>query len=155
EIAQEREWNHDASLDWHLLQNADNRGVQALVGDLNRLYSTLPALHELDCEGGGFAWIDCNDYEQGVLSYRRHGRDTNHTAVVVCNFTPVPRQDYEVGVPNGGMWREAFNSDSGFYGGTNMGNTGSVQASAKSVHGLDYSLALTVPPLAALVLVPE
>jgi len=155
EFAQEHEWNHDTELDWHLLENETNQGIKSLVRDLNGLYSSLPALHERDSENGGFAWIDCTDFEKGVLSFRRHGCKERDCAVVVCNFTPVPRYNYDVGVPLGGHWREAFNSDSSFYGGTNIGNTGHVFARAKSVHGLDHSLSLTIPPLATLVLVPE
>ncbi|MCC0011602.1 MAG: 1,4-alpha-glucan branching protein GlgB [Hyphomicrobiaceae bacterium] len=155
EFAQEHEWNHDTELDWHLLENETNQGIKSLVRDLNGLYSSLPALHERDSENGGFAWIDCTDFEKGVLSFRRHGCKERDCAVVVCNFTPVPRYNYDVGVPLGGHWREAFNSDSSFYGGTNIGNTGHVFAHAKSVHGLDHSLSLTIPPLATLVLVPE
>ncbi|MCB1503752.1 MAG: 1,4-alpha-glucan branching protein GlgB [Hyphomicrobiaceae bacterium] len=155
ELAQEREWNHDAGLDWHLLQHDSHRGIQSLVRDLNALYTSRPALHQLDCDGGGFAWIDCNDFEQGVLSYRRHNRSGDDTAVVVCNFTPVPRQGYEIGVPQSGGWREIFNSDSSFYGGTNMGNSGRVMAQQRAKHGLGQSLTLTIPPLATLVLVPD
>jgi 1,4-alpha-glucan branching enzyme len=136
-----------------LLENSDHRGIQTLVRDLNRLYTTLPALHRKDCEGDGFAWIDCHDYEQGVLSFRRHsGGDT---AVVVCNFTPVPRHGYRIGVPQAGGWREIFNSDSSFYGGSNLGNAGRISAEAVRSHDLDASLVLTIPPLAVLVLVPD
>ncbi len=155
EFAQANEWNHDVSLDWHLLESPDHRGIQALVRDLNRLYTSLHALHQRDTESDGFAWIDCNDYEQGVLSYRRHGREPRDCAVIICNFTPVPRYGYRVGMPRPGPWREIFNSDSAFYGGSNLGNTGRVETQAQKMHGLDQSLALTIPPLAALVLVPD
>lgn len=155
EFAQEQEWNHDTGLDWHLLDDASHRGLQSLVRDLNRLYTALPALHERDCEADGFAWIDCHDHENGVLSFRRHGRDPKDSTVVVLNFTPVSRHAYRIGVPYAGAWRERFNSDSAFYGGSNIGNVGWVQAEAKPMHGLPNSLALTLPPLAALVLTQE
>ncbi|MBL8566777.1 MAG: 1,4-alpha-glucan branching protein GlgB [Hyphomicrobiaceae bacterium] len=155
EMAQEREWNHDTSLDWHLLDDADHRGIQVLVRDLNRLYTALTALHERDCEASGFEWIDCHDYEQGVLSFLRRGTASGDVAVVVCNMTPVPRNDYRIGVPQPGGWRERFNSDSSFYGGSNTGNAGRVEASPRAMHGHANSLDLTIPPLAVLVMVPE
>ncbi len=155
ELAQEREWNHDTSLDWHLLDDADHRGIQTLVRDLNRLYTALTALHERDCEASGFEWIDCHDYEQGVLSFLRRGTAPGDVAVVVCNVTPVPRSGYRIGVPRPGGWRERFNSDSSFYGGSNTGNAGRVEASPRAMHGHANSLDLTIPPLAVLVMVPE
>ena len=155
ELAQEREWNHDRGLDWHLLGDDMHRGVQSLVRDLNRLYRTLPALHERDSEADGFAWIDCHDFEQGILSFRRHGRNPHDAAVVVCNFTPVPRQGYRIGIPRAGAWRELFNSDSAFYGGSNLGNVGRVDAQRVPMHDLPNSLTLTIPPLAVLVLAPD
>ena len=154
EIAQEREWSHDASLDWHLLDDADHRGVLSLVRDLNHLYRTLPALHARDCEPDGFAWIDCEDADNGVLSWRRHGGGTRDGLVVVCNFTPVPRPGYRIGVPYAGTWKELLNTDSALYGGSNIGNAGIVETRAEPIHGHEQSLTITLPPLAALVLAP-
>jgi 1,4-alpha-glucan branching enzyme len=98
EFAQEREWNHDIGLDWQLLDNSMHAGVQRLLSDLNHLYRSIPALHELDCELEGFAWIDCHDTEQCVISYVRRGKDRNQFVVIVCNFTPVVRRNYRIGV---------------------------------------------------------
>jgi 1,4-alpha-glucan branching enzyme len=155
EIAQEREWNHDTSLDWHLLGDPIHRGVQQTVRDLNRLYRELPALHQLDTEPEGFQWIEAGDAEQSTLSYLRRGRDPDDVAVIVCNFTPVPRQGFLVGVPHGGRWRERFNSDALEYGGSGLGNAGMVEARPHPMHGRAQSLSLTLPPLATLILTPE
>jgi 1,4-alpha-glucan branching enzyme len=151
EFAQEREWNHDHSLDWNLLSDASHRGVQSLVRDLNRLYRRLPALHELDCEPEGFEWIDASDAAHSVLAYMRRGREGAPPALVVCNFTPVVRYGYRVGVPEAGRWVECFNSDAETYGGSNVGNAGAVLAVEETVHGRPYSLELTLPPLATVV----
>jgi 1,4-alpha-glucan branching enzyme len=155
ELAQEREWDHDSSLDWHLLGDAAHAGVRTLVRDLNGLYRRLPALHARDCESAGFAWIDCDDAENGTLSWRRFGAGPGETAIVVCNLTPVPRRAYRVGVPGPGGWREVLNSDSALYGGSNLGNAGRVEAERFTAHGHAYSITLTLPPLAAVLLVPE
>jgi 1,4-alpha-glucan branching enzyme len=155
ELAQEREWNHDTSLDWHLLGDPMHRGVQQVVRDLNGLYRALPALHQLDTEPEGFQWIEAGDAEQSTLSYLRRGRDPRDVAVVVCNFTPVPRHDFLIGVPASGLWRERFNSDALEYGGSGLGNAGMVQAEARSVHGHAQSLRLTLPPLATLIFTLE
>ena len=155
EFAQEAEWNHDHSLDWHLLEDGMHRGVQSLVGDLNRLYRATPALHVFDSESRGFEWIDASDNEASVLSFLRLGDDDDPPALVVCNFTPVPRQAYRVGVPSGGHWSERINTDSKDYGGSGIGNGGTVKASKTSWHGRPYSLELTLPPLATLILTPE
>ncbi len=151
EFAQEREWNHDRSLDWHLLGDPMHRGVQLAVRDLNRLYRELRALHELDTEAEGFQWIDANDADQSTLSYLRRGRDPHAVAVVVCNFTPVPRLGYRIGVPHGGLYRERFNSDALEYGGSGLGNSGAAIAEPQPSHGHPFSLRLTLPPLATLV----
>ncbi len=155
EIAQEREWNHDTSLDWHLLADPAHAGVQRLVRDLNALYRSLPALHARDCEAEGFEWIDANDSANSVLSFLRHGGPADATAVVVCNFTPVPRHGYRIGVSKPGYYREALNSDAAAYGGSNLGNGGGVAAEPVPWHGRPFSIALTLPPLASLVLAAE
>jgi 1,4-alpha-glucan branching enzyme len=154
EFAQSAEWNHDRSLDWHLLQHAEHRGVQTLVRDLNRLYRSRKELHELDCEGGGFAWIDCNDNEASVISYIRRGRDADRFLVVVCNLTPVVRSGYRIGVPKPGAYREVLNTDSAHYAGSNAGNAGAIAADGPPMHGHDQSLVMTLPPLATLILEP-
>ena len=154
EFGQEREWNHDASLDWHLLDDPDHAGMQKLVRDLNGLYRGVPALHELDCDPAGFEWIDCTDWEKSVITYLRKGRSPEDVAVVVCNFTPVVREEYRIGVPFGGVYRERLNSDAGVYGGSNVGNAGAVMATETACHGRPYSLVVTLPPLGAMVFVP-
>ena len=155
EFAQQHEWNHDTSLDWHLLGDPLHRGVQRAVRDLNRLYRELPALHELDTEPDGFQWIDAGDAEQSTLAYMRRSRDPHELAVVVANFTPVPRHDYRIGVPHGGLYRERFNSDAFDYGGSGLGNAGAVRAQAHPAHGQAHSLVLTLPPLATLLFTHE
>ena len=154
ELAQEREWSHDRGLDWHLLEQPLHQGMQRLVRDLNGLYRTLPALHAQDCEPEGFEWIDCNDAEHSVISYLRRSAD-GQQALVVCNFTPVARENYRVGVPCGGRWRERLNSDAEAYGGSGVGNGGSVEALREEAHGRPCALSLTLPPLAILVLTPD
>ncbi|HEV2379302.1 MAG TPA: 1,4-alpha-glucan branching protein GlgB [Terriglobia bacterium] len=148
EFGQGHEWNPDHSLDWHLLEYPQHRGVWQWVRDLNRTYAAEPALHELDFDATGFEWIDCNDAMQSTISFIRRGRSTNDVILAVCNFTPVPRWDYHVGVPRGGYWREILNSDSSLYGGSGLGNSGGAQAAPVSVHGRPYSLDITLPPLA-------
>jgi 1,4-alpha-glucan branching enzyme len=152
EIAQEREWNHDSSLDWHLLDDPMHRGVQALLRDLNHLYRELPALHQLDCEAAGFEWLELHDSDQSVLAFLRRGADPARITVVLCNFTPVPRQGYRIGVPFGGHYHERLNTDAQLYGGSNLGNYGGVAAEEFSSHGRPYSLRLTLPPLATVIL---
>ncbi len=155
EFAQEREWNHDESLDWHLFEDGMHAGVQALVRDLNHLYRNAPALHERDCEAEGFSWIDCNDAEAGVVSYIRHAAEPADLMVIVCNFTPVVRNDYVVGAPRQGAYREVLNSDARCYGGSGIGNSGMVVARDAPAHGMAASLSLTLPPLGVLILQPE
>ncbi len=150
EFGQWREWSHDASLEWNLLQYSPHAGVHKWVEDLNRYYRGEPALYELDCDPAGFEWIDCGDAEGSVVSLIRKGKSTSTLVLVVCNFTPVPRQGYRVGAPRGGFWREVLNSDAGEYGGSGMGNHGGVDAAAEAHHGRPCSLALTLPPLAVL-----
>ena len=155
EFGQEREWNHDQSLDWHLLDDPLHDGLRQLVRDLNRLYRDEPALHQLDCDPGGFEWIDASDAEASVLVYLRKGTDGARPVVVVCNMTPVVRSDYQIGVPVGGRWSELLNSDSALYGGSNVGNGGQLNALDESCHGRPASLRLTLPPLGTVILAPE
>jgi 1,4-alpha-glucan branching enzyme len=150
EIGQWREWQHDGSLDWHLLEHAPHVGVRRWVEDLNACYRSTPGLHELDCDPGGFEWIDCRDADAGVVSLVRKGRANHSEIVVVCNFTPVPRQNYMVGVPRGGFWKERLNSDARDYGGSGMGNLGGVEAAPLGCHGRSFSLSLVLPPLSTL-----
>jgi 1,4-alpha-glucan branching enzyme len=151
EFGQWDEWNHDASLDWHLTEHPLHRGLQRWVRDLNTFYRAEPAFHELDCEPGGFEWIDCNDSEQSVISLMRKGKSPDERMIVVCNFTPVPRHNYRVGAPQGGRWEEVLNSDAPLYGGSGQGNLGGVNAAPVSCHGRGYMLTVTVPPLGMVV----
>jgi 1,4-alpha-glucan branching enzyme len=151
EFAQEAEWNHDHSLDWHILAYEDHRQVQTLVRDLNSLYCKTPALHVYDAEAQGFEWVDANDSDNSVYAYVRKGRDTDPPVIVVCNFTPVVREHYRVGVPRPGRWLERLNTDAGIYGGSNIGNAGGVTAEPVAWHGRPQSLAIRVPPLSAVV----
>ncbi len=149
EFGQRREWNHDESLQWHLLQYEPHKGLQQWVGDLNRLYCHEKALHELDCESEGFEWIDANDVEHSVLSFLRKGRD-GQAVLVLCNFTPETHFAYRIGVPTPGKWKELLNSDATVYGGSGQGNMGGAETSPLALHGRPYSLAVNVPPLAVL-----
>jgi 1,4-alpha-glucan branching enzyme len=153
EFAQEREWNHDHGLDWHLLDDPAHRGIQSVVRDLNATYKSLPALHERDCRGDGFRWVVIDDADQSVFAYLRFGDDGAAPVLVVCNFTPVPRYAYRLGVPQGGGWREVLNTDAAGYGGGNIGNAGFVHAEDVASHNLPASLLLTLPPLATIILV--
>ncbi len=155
EFAQRREWNHDNSLDWHLLDQAAHAGVQQLVRDLNHLYRETAALHEVDFDSAGFEWIDCSDNQQGVIAFIRRGSDPQDMLVAVCNMTPVIRSDYRIGVPAAGRYRERLNSDASVYGGSGVGNLGEVTADAIAKHGREYSLKLVLPPLATLLLTHE
>jgi len=148
EIGQWSEWTHDASLEWHLLQYAPHEGLKRWMSDLNRVYRSEPALHELDCDPAGFEWIDCNDAEGSTVSLMRKGKSTGDLILIACNFTPIPRLDYRLGAPRGGWWREILNSDSAYYGGSGMGNAGGVEA-GDGIHGRPHSLTITLPPLGA------
>jgi len=152
EIGQYREWNHDTSLDWHLLHYPAHAGLQRWVRDLNHAYRGHAALHENDFASAGFEWIDANDSVNSVLSFVRKGRTTAGDIVVVCNCTPIPRVAYQVGVPHGGWWQELLNSDAEDYGGSGAGNLGGVEATTTSCHGREYSLSLTLPPLGCVML---
>ena len=154
EFAQGREWNEAVQLDWYLMEYPQHQGMRALVSQLNRLYREIPALHELDFEAGGFEWIDCHDASQSVLSFLRWARDGSFVAVVL-NFTPVPRENYRIGLPKQGILREIFNSDSAFYSGSNMGNEGLVKSEPVGWMGQDHSVELTLPPLGMLILHPQ
>jgi 1,4-alpha-glucan branching enzyme len=146
EFGQWREWNHDASLDWHLLDEPRHQGLQRWVQDLNRAYQREASLHQAD-GGAGFAWIDCNDHENSVISFLRRADDPADVTVMVANFTPVPRPDYRIGVPEGGWYRELLNSDAAIYGGSDVGNGGGVMAEQVRAHGFEQSIRLMVPPL--------
>jgi 1,4-alpha-glucan branching enzyme len=152
EFGQVREWAHDTSLEWHVLQYPHHSGLQNWVGELNRLYRSEPGLHELDTNLEGFEWVDCNDPLTSTISLLRKTKNPQDTVLVVCNFTPVPRIGYRVGVPTGGYWRELLNSDAVEYGGTGLGNLGGVDAEEVPEHGRSFSLKLTLPPLAAVFL---
>jgi 1,4-alpha-glucan branching enzyme len=155
EWGQVREWTHDGSLEWHVLQYPLHSGMQRWMEQLNRTYSEQPALHHLDNESEGFEWIDCNDSVASTISLLRKGGTSTQNIVVVCNFTPIPRMEYRLGVPRGGYWRELLNSDGKEYGGSGMGNFGGAQAEEQPAHGRPFSLKLTLPPLSALFLKAE
>ena len=150
EFGQRREWQHDESLEWHVLQYPEHRGLQRWVQDLNRFYRSEPALYTFDFSPQGFEWIDFKDTEQSVISFQRKGKEHDDTVVVVCNCSPVPRHNYIVGVPQGGFWREVLNSDAPMYGGSGQGNFGGVKANPVAAHGHYHSLLLTLPPLSTL-----
>jgi 1,4-alpha-glucan branching enzyme len=158
EFGQWSEWNHKQSLDWHLTEEGDPNqhyhcGLQKLVTDINHLYRNKKALHELDNEGGGFEWIDCSDHENGIISFIRKQVD-GAPLITICNFTPVVRSEYRIGVPNSAHYRELLNSDSSIYGGGNQGNSGGVESEPTASHGMDNSINLTIPPLGVIVLEP-
>ena len=155
EFGQWREWDHDQSLDWHLLEHGPyHTGMQRLARDLNGLYRSQPALFEVDFDAAGFEWIDCQDWQQSVVSFLRRAKNPSDFVIFVCNFTPVPRFGYRIGVPVGGYYRELLNSDAAIYGGSNLGNIGGTMAEAVPANGHSFSLVLTLPPLATVVLKP-
>jgi 1,4-alpha-glucan branching enzyme len=154
EFGQRREWNHDDALEWWVLADPLHAGVQRWMEDLNQLYRAEPALHELDFDPAGFEWIDANDSEASVLSFLRKARDGS-SLLVVSNFTPVPRENYLVGVPAPGYWRERLNSDASLYGGSGVGNLGGVRSVPVAAHGRYHALNLRLPPLGVLVLQRE
>jgi 1,4-alpha-glucan branching enzyme len=151
EFGQVGEWNHNTSLDWHVLQYPVHSGVQSLVRDLNRVYREIPALYERDCEGSGFEWIVSDDSDNSIIAWVRKGEKEGDIAIVVSNFTPVPRSGHRLGVPFPGFYREALNSDAGIYNGSNMGNQGGVFADEIGSHARPYSLSLTLPPLSTVI----
>jgi len=148
EFGQWAEWNHDGSLDWHLLERAPHQGLQRWVRDLNTAYRGEPALHELDCDPAGFQWIDCNDNDQSTLVWLRRASSRHELIVVACNLTPVPRENYRVGVPEAGHWHEIMNSDAPLYGGSGQGNLGGLDTVPVAWHGHPQSIVMTLPPLA-------
>ena len=152
EFGQHREWRFRHSLDWHLLEDPGHEGLQHWVRDLNHLYRTEPALYELDFHGDGFDWIDFHDADNSVISYLRQDNSGRRVLAVICNFTPVPRHDYRIGVAHGGYWEEILNSDATEYGGSGQGNMGGIEASPASFYGnFDYTLSVTIPPLGLVV----
>jgi len=150
EFGQWKEWGHEESLEWHSLQYPFHSGVQRWVKDLNYFYRNEPALYQLDFAMEGFEWVDFHDWENSVISFLRKGKNTQDILLVVCNFTPVPRKNYRIGVPRGGYWIEALNSDAPVYGGSGQGNFGGLEAASIPSHGKSHSLSLTIPPLSVL-----
>jgi 1,4-alpha-glucan branching enzyme len=151
ELGQSAEWNANSSVDWHLLQQGPYHvGLQRFVRDLNRFYQNEAALWEADYDVSGFFWIDCGDADDSVFSFVRQTRDGSRQVAVIMNLTPVLRNNYRIGLPRGGFWREAVNSDSGFYGGSNQGNFGGVTAEEHPMHHQPFSGLFTLPPLGVL-----
>jgi 1,4-alpha-glucan branching enzyme len=154
EFGQRREWTHEQSLEWHVLGiDGRHEGAQKWVADLNALYRREPALHCVDFSQDGFQWIRRGDWEQSVLVFLRKSESTK-PVLVACNFTPVPRYDYRIGVPSGGAWRELLNSDAQLYGGSGVGNFGGVNAAPAPCDGFSHSISVTLPPLGAIFLKP-
>ncbi len=147
ELGQRREWDHEQSLDWDLLEYPSHQGIKRWVKEINGLYRNTPALYSKDFDPAGFEWVSCDDVENSVLAFLRKGIPSDPTILVLCNFTPVPRHNYRVGVPSGGWWEEILNSDSTVYGGSGQGNMGGREASPVPFHGKSHSLSLTLPPL--------
>jgi 1,4-alpha-glucan branching enzyme len=155
ELAQWREWNHDRQLDWEVMGDARHAGMQRWLHDLNRVYAAEPSLWQVDFDSSGFAWIDCNDHDNSVISFMRRATDAAEFTVVLVNFTPLPRQAYRIGVAEAGAYRELLNSDAEIYGGSNVGNQGRIVSDDTPSHGFEQSLTLTLPPLGFLILKPE
>jgi 1,4-alpha-glucan branching enzyme len=154
EFGQWNEWNHDTSLEWHLLEYPPHHGLQRWVRDLNTFYRGTPALHEVEFDYRGFEWIDCNDHQSSTVTFLRRGRNPDDFVVFGCNFTPVPRHNYRIGVPRGGWYQEVLNSDAPLYGGSGQGNAGGAEAAPTPVHGRPHSLTVTLPPLGIVVFKP-
>jgi 1,4-alpha-glucan branching enzyme len=155
EFGQWSEWNHDASLDWHLLREPFHDGLRRWVRDLNTFYRGQPSLHDLDFDSTGFEWVDCRDFQRSIISFLRRGRNPNDRLLFVCNFTPELRQNYRVGVPWEGYWKETLNSDAPLYGGSGQGNFGGLSTVPLPIHGRPFSLNMTLPPLGIVVFKPE
>ena len=155
EMAQDTEWNHDSALPWHLLDRPENAGVRKLVRDLNRAYRDTPALHRRDCDAGGFRWILADAADESVFAFARFGEGDDPPVAVVSNFTPVPRQNWQIGLPAAGRWREIVNTDAADYGGSGMGNLGAINAVADGWHGQPAAAAITLPPLSTLMLIAD
>jgi len=147
EFGQRREWQHEEGLEWWVLQYAEHSGLMRWISDLNRVYASEPALYQLDFDPKGFEWIDCCDSEKSTLSYIRKSRNDESVVLVACNFTPVPRENYLLGVPRAGHWREIVNSDATDYGGSGMGNFGGVDSHPVPAHGRYHAIRITLPPL--------
>jgi 1,4-alpha-glucan branching enzyme len=148
EIGDYREWNHNAGVPWEMLQSPMHAALQRFVGELNRLYRTQPALYEVDFDQRGFEWIDISDVDQSVISFLRRASDGRDCIVFACNFTPVPRLNYRIGVPEAGYYEEILNTDAALFGGGNLGNSGGAQSHPNSHHGRPASISITLPPLA-------
>jgi 1,4-alpha-glucan branching enzyme len=155
EFGQWSEWNHEAGLDWHLLEHAPHAGMRRWMQDVNRIYRRHGALWQRDFIPEGFQWVDCDDAQRSIVSFLRRGEQPDDVMLIVCNMTPVPRSSYRVGVPAPGQWRELLNSDAQIYGGSGQGNLGGVEAAPVGSHGHYQSLSLTLPPLGVLYLAPE
>jgi 1,4-alpha-glucan branching enzyme len=154
-MAQVAEWNHDGSIEWHLEGIPAHQGIERLLAHLNRTYAGERALHERDVDAGGFEWLDADDAERSLLSFARRARDERDQVVIACNFTPVPRHGYRLGVHFAGRWREIVNTDAAEYGGSGQGNMGMVETTAEPWYGRPCSLVVTVPPLGAIFLKRE
>jgi 1,4-alpha-glucan branching enzyme len=155
EFGQWSEWNYDAALQWDLLKWESHQGLQRFVADLNKLLRSEPSLHEQDFDYHGFEWIDCHNWEESVLAYLRRAKKPDDFLLTTCNFTPVPRTRHRVGVPKLGFYREVLNSDSRYYGGTDVGNGPGVEAESIPWHGRPYSIEIVLPPLAVTVFKPQ
>ncbi len=155
EFGQKKEWAHEGSLDWHLLEHTSHQGIKKWVQDINRFYAQTPALYELDFVQKGFEWVDAADWENSVIAFLRKGKSPGETVLVICNFTPVPRCNYRVGVPEEGVWKEALNSDAKEYWGSGQGNMGQVSSHPVPAHGRPHSISLILPPLSMLMFIPE
>jgi 1,4-alpha-glucan branching enzyme len=155
EFGQWKEWNCNESLEWHLLRWPSHQGLQQWVADLNALYRREPALHQMDFDWQGFEWIDCHNYQDSILAYIRRGKDPSDYVIVCCNFTPVPRHNYRIGVPEVCWYREICNSDSTFYGGSDIGNGGGILSTNQESHGRPASMVFTLPPLSTVVFKPQ
>ena len=152
EFGQEREWNHDRSLDWHLLADGNHKGVQSLVRDLNHIYRETPALHARDCEDSGFRWLIGDDRDNSVLAFARYGNQPDDVVIVISNFTPVPRENYRVGAPQPGAWHAIVNTDAAQYGGTSPERLPPFHTSDEPSHGHPWSLVMKLPPLSTMIL---
>ena len=147
DIGQREEWNSNAGIRWELLEFEPHRRLQALMRELNRLYRENPALYQVDFHYSGFEWVDFHDVNSSIIAFIRRAEDPNDFILVCCNFTPVPRQKYEFGVPVEGFYQEILNTDSELFGGSNMGNGGCVSSQLVPMHNRPYSIAVTLPPL--------
>jgi 1,4-alpha-glucan branching enzyme len=155
EFGQPQEWNFDESLSWHFLEDNHHSGLSQTVAELNTLLRQEPALHQIDFDGQGFEWIDCQNWNESIISFLRKGVAQNDTLAIVYNFTPVPRRDYRVGVPLADYYTEVFNSDAAHLGGSNILNKNRLPCESIACHGREHSVSLTVPPLAAVALKPS